>query len=116
VLLRVRGLVFSAVTFYVCIIFSTISYPFEPAPELNTLAIALFLFAGVTIGYVYQEMHRDPTLSRMTSTDPGKLDSEFWVKFVAAGIAPLIVLVTTVYPPFGHLLYTLVGPLLQALR
>ena len=116
VLLRVRGLVFSIVAFYVCIIFSTISYPFEPAPELSTLAIVLFLFSAAAIGYVYEEMHRDPTLSRMTSTDPGKLDSEFWVKFVAAGIAPLIVLVTTVYPPFGHLLYTLVGPLLQALR
>jgi cytochrome b subunit of formate dehydrogenase len=29
---------------------------------------------------------------------------------------PLIALITTVYPPFGHLLHTLVGPLLQALR
>jgi len=116
VLLRVRGLVFSAVALYVCIVFSTISYPFQPAPELKTLAIALFLFAGGAIGYVYEEMHRDPTLSRMTSTDPGKLDSSFWVKFATAGIAPLVALASTVYPPFGHLLYTLVGPLLQALR
>jgi len=43
VLLRVRGLVFSAAAIYVCIIFSTISYPFEPAPQLRTLAILLFL-------------------------------------------------------------------------
>jgi len=116
VLLRIRGLVFSAVVIYVCTTFSTISYPFQPAPELSTLAFVLFLVSGVVIGYLYEEMHRDPTLSRMTSTEPGKLDSAFWTKFAAAGIAPLVAVVSTVYPPFGHLLYTLVGPLLQALR
>jgi hypothetical protein len=116
VLLRIRGLVFSAVAIYVFIVFSTISYPFQPSPELSTMAIVLFLACGLVIGYVYEEMHRDPTLSRMTSTTPGKLDSAFWTKFVSAGIVPLIALVSTVYPPFGHLLYSMVGPLLQALR
>jgi len=116
VLLRVRGMVFSSVILYVCIVFSTISYPFQPAPDLNMLAVVLFLFSGGAIGYVYEEMHRDPTLSRLTSTDPDKVDSAFWFKFAAAGIAPLVALVTVVYPPFGHLLYTLVGPLLQAFR
>lgn len=116
VLMRVRGLVFTSVVLYVCIVFSTISYPFQPAPDLNMLAIVLFLLSGGAIGFVYEEMHRDPTLSRLTSTDPGKLDSDFWVKFGAAGFAPFVALVSTVYPPFGHLLYSLVGPLLQALR
>jgi hypothetical protein len=116
VLLRVRGLVFSSVILYVCIVFSTISYPFQPAPDLNMLAVVLFLLSGGAIGYVYEEMHRDPTLSRLTSTDPDKVDSAFWLKFAAAGIAPLVALVTVVYPPFGHLLYTLVGPLLQSFR
>jgi hypothetical protein len=80
------------------------------------MAIVLFLGGGLVIGYVYEEMHRDPTLSRLTSTAPGKLDSAFWTKFVSAGIVPFIALVSTLYPPFGHLLYSLVGPLLQALR
>lgn len=116
VLLRIRGLVFSAVAIYALIVFSTISYPFQPAPDLSMLAIALFLVGAAVIGYVYEEMHRDPTLSRMTSTEPGKLDSAFWTKFVSAGIVPLVALISTVYPPFGHLLYSLLGPLLQALR
>jgi hypothetical protein len=116
VLLRIRGLVFCAVAIYVCLVFSTISYPFEPSPELSTMAIVLFLIGGLVIGYVYEEMHRDSTLSRMTSTSPGKLDTAFWTKFVAAGFVPVIALISTVYPPFGHLMYSLVGPLLQALR
>jgi hypothetical protein len=52
----------------------------------------------------------------MTSTEPGKLDSSFWTKFVSAWIVPLVALISTVYPPFGHLLYSILGPLLQALR
>ncbi len=116
VLLAVRGLVFTAVVVYACIVLSTISYPFQPAPDLTMLAVVLFAFGGVVIWYVYEEMHRDPTLSRMTSTEPGKLDAAFWTKFASAGIVPVIALVTTVYPPFGHVLYTLVAPLLQAIR
>jgi hypothetical protein len=115
VLLRIRGLVFSVSVIYVCIVFSTVCYPFQPAPELSTLAIALFLFGGVVIGVVYEEMHRNATLSRMTSSQ-GKLDAAFWVKFASAGVVPIIALATTVYPPFGHLLNTILGPLLQAIR
>jgi hypothetical protein len=115
VLLRIRGMVFSVSAIYVCIVFSTVCYPFQPAPELSTLAIALFLFGGVVIGLVYEEMHRNATLSRMTSSQ-GKLDAAFWAKFASAGVVPLIALATTVYPPFGHLLNTILGPLLQAIR
>jgi hypothetical protein len=116
VLLAVRGLVITAVVVYACIVLSTVSYPFEPAPDLAALSAVLFAFSGYVIWYIYEEMHRDATLSLVTSTVPGKLDQAFWAKFVAAGIVPLIALITTLYPPFGHLLYTLVGPLLQALR
>jgi hypothetical protein len=104
------------VVLYACIVLSTVSYPFQPAPNLTIMAAVLFAFSGYVVWYVYEEMHRDPTLSRVTSTTPGKLDAAFWTKFAAAGVVPLVALITTVYPPFGHLLYTLVGPLLQALR
>jgi hypothetical protein len=116
ILLGIRGLVFTVVAVYACIVLSTVSYPFEPAPDLAALSAVLFVFSGYAIWYVYEEMHRNATLSRMTSTEPGKLDAAFWTKFLSAGVVPLIALITAVYPPFGHLLYTLVGPLLQALR
>ena len=116
VLLRIRGLVFSAVAIYACIVFSTIFYPFEPAPTLSVLAGGLFVFGAVAVGYVYEEMHRDATLSRMTSSGPGKLDSGFWIKFVSAGIVPLVGLLASLFPTVGYFLYSAVEPLLQALR
>jgi len=73
VLLRIRGLVFSAVAIYAFIVFSTIFYPFEPAPSLSVLAVVLFGFGAIAVGYVYEEMHRDATLSRMTSSGRANL-------------------------------------------
>lgn len=116
VLLGVRGLVFTVVSVYACIVLSTVFYPFVPGPSLTILSIALFALSGGIIGYIYEEMHRDATLSRMTSTVPGKLDPAFWTKFLAAGLVPLLSLMVSVFPQAGHFLYSLVQPILQGLR
>jgi hypothetical protein len=116
VLLGIRGLVFTAVTAYACVVLSTVSYPFTPAPSLTILAIALFTLSGIVIWYIYEQMHRDATLSRLTSTEPGKLDTAFWTKFLSVGLIPLLTLMASVFPQAGHVLYTLVEPILQALR
>jgi len=108
--------VITVVAMYVGIVLSTVSYPFEPAPSLTMLSIALFALSGGIVWYIYEEMHRDATLSRMTSTTPGKLDTAFWTKFLAAGLIPLLTLTESVYPQAGHFLYSLVQPILQGLR
>jgi hypothetical protein len=116
VLLRIRWLVFSAVVIYTALVFSSISYPFQPAAGLRTLALFLFLLGAVAIGYVYEEMHRDPTLRNMTSTDPNKIDGAFWLKVATAGLLPLLGLLTSLFPQVGHFLYTIAAPILQATR
>jgi hypothetical protein len=104
------------VSVYACIVLSTVFYPFVPGPSLTILSIALFALSGGIIGYIYEEMHRDATLSRMTSTVPGKLDPAFWTKFLAAGLVPLLSLMVSVFPQAGHFLYSLAQPILQGLR
>jgi hypothetical protein len=116
VLMRIRSLVFCAVVIYTAIVFSSASYPFQPAANLRTLALILFLFGGAVIGYVYEEMHSDVTLRRMTSTDPNKTDWAFWLKVIYAGLLPLLGLLSTLFPPIGHFLYTIAAPILQATR
>ncbi len=116
VLLRIRWLVFSAVMIYTAIVFSSASYPFQPAATLRTLALLLFLLGGVVVGYVYEEMHRNETLRRITSTDPNKIDSALWLKVASAGLLPLLGLLSTLFPQIGHFLYSLAAPILQATR
>jgi hypothetical protein len=52
----------------------------------------------------------------MTSTDSNKIDGAFWLKLATAGFLPLVGLLTSLFPQFGHLLYTIAAPLLQATR
>jgi hypothetical protein len=114
VLLRIRGLVFSAVVIYTALVFSSISYPFQPPASLRNLALLLFLLGAIVVGYVYEEMHRDPTLRNMTSTDPNKVDAAFWFKLVSAGLLPLLGLLTALFPQVGHFLYTIAAPILHS--
>jgi hypothetical protein len=116
VLLRIRWMVFSSVMIYTAIVFSSTSYPFQPASNLRTLALSLFLLGAMVVGYVYEEMHHDPAVRNMTSTDPNKVDTAFWAKFATAGLLPLLGLLTSLFPQFGHLLYTIAAPILQATR
>jgi hypothetical protein len=116
VLLRIRWLIFSAVLIYTAVVFSSASYPFQPGSALRTLALLLFLLGGFVIGYVYEAMHNDATLRRMTSTDPNKIDTAFWTKLASAGLLPLLGLMTSLFPQVGHLLYTIAAPILQATK
>jgi hypothetical protein len=116
VLLRIRWLVFSSVVIYTGVVFSTTSYPFQPAAGLRTLALFLFLLSAMVVGYVYEEMHHDPTLRGMTSTDPNKVDAAFWLKLISAGLLPLLGLLTALFPQVGHFLYTIAAPILHATR
>jgi hypothetical protein len=47
---------------------------------------------------IYAEMHRDATLSRVTNTNPGELGTEFRFKIIGFGIAPVIGLLTRIFP------------------
>lgn len=116
VLLRIRWLVFSAVAIYTVVVFSSVSYPFQPAAALRNVCLFLFLAGAVAVGYVYEAMHHDPTLMNMTSTDPNKIDSAFWLKLLSTGLLPLLGLLTSLFPQVGHFLYTIAAPILQATR
>jgi hypothetical protein len=116
VLQRVRWLVITSVLIYTAIALSSVSYPFQPAVNLSALALMLFLFGGGVVAFVYEEMHRDVSLRRLTSTDPSKVDTSFWLKFISAGALPLLGLLTSLFPQVGHFLYTIAAPILQATR
>jgi len=60
--------------------------------------LTLFLVLGAFISYVYAQMHKDTTLSHITNTKPGELGGEFWFKLISFGIAPLLGLLTTIFP------------------
>jgi CDP-diglyceride synthetase len=78
--------------------------------------VALFLVLVGVIFYVYAQMHKDSTLSHVTNTTPGELGMEFWVKILSFGIAPLLGLLTTIFPDIGDFVFSWLQPGLQSLK
>ena len=116
VLLRMRTLVMCAGGMYVFIMLSMNVYPFEPHPALQTLAVLLLVLMGAVVGYVYAEMHREAVLSRLTSTQPGELGVDFWIKFGSAAAIPLFSLLATQFPQFNQALFSWLTPALEAVK
>jgi hypothetical protein len=116
VLLRMRTLVICAGGMYVFILLSMNVYPFEPHPALQTLAVVLLVLMGAIVGYVYAEMHREAILSRLTSTQPGELGLDFWIKFGSAAAIPLFSLLATQFPEINQALFSWLTPALDAVK
>lgn len=116
VLLRIRTLVISAGGMYVFIVLSMNTYPFEPHPALQTLAVVLLVVMGAAVGYVYAEMHRETILSRLTSTAPGELGLDFWIKFASAAAIPVFSLLAAQFPGINQFLFSWLEPALQAMK
>ena len=116
VLLRLRTLVICTGGMYVFILLSMNVYPFEPHPALQTLAVVLLVLMGAVVGYVYAEMHREAVLSRLTSTEPGELGLDFWIKFGSAAAIPLFSLLATQFPEINQALFSWLTPALDAVK
>jgi hypothetical protein len=116
VLLRIRSLVLEAIGIFLLLLFSISSYPFEPNPDMFTLAVLLIVVLGVVVGYVYSQMHRDPALSRLTSTKEGQVGFEFWVQLLSAGALPVLSLLAVQFPSISRVLTNWLGPALQAIK
>jgi|HubBroStandDraft_2_1064218.scaffolds.fasta_scaffold00558_12 hypothetical protein len=108
-----------AVTIVVLFLASTVAmstYPFDPRQALSAVLIALFVVVGIVIVMVYADMHRDATLSHVTNTKPGELGPEFWFKIIALGFAPLIGLLTRVFPGITDFVFSWLQPGISSLK
>jgi hypothetical protein len=92
------------------------TYPFDPRQALSAVLIALFVIVGAVIVKVYADMHRDATLSHVTNTKPGELGTEFWFKIVGFGFAPLVGLLTRVFPGITDFIFSWLQPGVSSLK
>ena len=115
VLLRIRTLVLEAIGIFLFLLFSISSYPFEPNPDMFTLAIFLIVILGVVVAYVYSNASR----SCFESTDihSGRrsrlriLGAAFF-----AGAIPVLSLLAVQFPSISRVLTNWLGPALQAIK
>ena len=95
---------------------ATSTYPFDPRQPLSAILIVLFVIVGAVIVVVYADMHRDSTLSHVTNTKPGELGSEFWFKMLAFGLAPLLGVLTRIFPGITDFVFSWLQPGISSLK
>jgi hypothetical protein len=113
---RLRTMAMTIIALFVASAAAMSSYPFDPRQGLSAVLIALFVIAGTVIVKVYADMHRDATLSHVTNTKPGELGTEFWFKIVGFGIAPLIGLLTRIFPGITDFIFAWLQPGIASLK
>lgn len=113
---RIRTMVLAIMWLFIAITLCVSTYPFDPRPTLNKILVFLFLAVGAIISFVYAEMHRDSTLSRVTNTTPGELGTEFWFKLAGFGVGPLIGLSAYVFPGLTDFLLSWLEPGMASLK
>jgi hypothetical protein len=113
---RIRTMTFSATLLFIAATFSVACFPFDPRPLLGATFIALFVMVAAVVIFVYAEMHRDPTLSYITNTDPDKLGIDFWIKVIGFGIGPLVGLLTALFPEITGFLTSWLQPGVQVIK
>jgi hypothetical protein len=113
---RLRTLAMTIMILFFATTISLSVYPFDPRQVLSAILIVLFIVLGVAVVKVYVEMHRDATLSYVTNTKPGELDSEFWFKVLGFGLAPLAGLLTRIFPDISDFIFAWVQPSISSLK
>jgi hypothetical protein len=116
VVLRMRTMIVNVAGLYVCALLSLSSYPFEPKVVLRPALILAFFAIIAIIGWVYAQMHRDATLSRLTDTTPGELGADFYFKMGGFIILPLISLLVSQFPDISNFVFSWLQPAAQALN
>jgi hypothetical protein len=113
---RLRTMAMTVITLFVAAACSMSTYPFDPRQALSAVLIALFIISSGVIVKVYADMHRDATLSHVTNTKPGELGAEFWLKIAGFGFAPLIGVLTRIFPGFTDFIFSWLQPGVASLK
>lgn len=116
VLGRLRTMAMTVLVLFLASTLAMSTYPFDPREALSGVLIALFIIVGAAIVKVYADMHRDATLSHVTNTRPGELGPEFWFKILGFGFAPLVGILTRVFPGITDFVFSWLQPGISSLK
>ena len=114
--LQLRNLLGFLTTAFILSLISLRSYPFQEPRSIGWSMTLVFVILGLGIVLVFAEMDKDHILSRVSNTNPGKLDKEFFLRVISFGALPLLTVIASQFPSIGRFLFSWVQPGLETLR
>lgn len=92
---------------------AAVSYPFREPRGIAWSMIVLVVILLIGVGAVLIQMDRDSILSRMSETQPGKVDrGAFLWHMLSVGGLPVITALSALFPSIGNVLFAWLQPLL----
>jgi hypothetical protein len=90
------------------------SYPFQGQSLIKLIFLLVLLATVGALLYVMTALNRDPLLSAIARTDPGRLtwDRTFVVNAFAVAVVPLLTLISSELPDWN--LFGFLGPVIRA--
>jgi len=88
---------------------AVLSYPFLESGLIDKILLAGFLIAGIFITRVLAQADKDPILSAINGSEPGKLGVQFFRNIFVFGVAPLLTIVAAYFPQVGRFLTSFVS-------
>lgn len=101
---------------FILSIVSLRSYPFLGHRTIGWSLTVIFIVLAIGIVLVFAQMDKDAILSRITDTEPGKLDKEFYFRVISVGTLPLLTVLGSQFPEIGRILFSWVQPAVEALH
>ncbi len=116
VLMDIRSHILAFTFGYFFLLLAVNAYPVVPHHAIMIMLLTIFAGFVLTVFIVFSQMHRDPILSRTTSTEPGKLDIGFYQKLISVLGVPIIGLLASQFPEISSFLFSWLEPSLQTLK
>jgi hypothetical protein len=114
--LQLRNLLGFLSAAFILSVISLRTYPFQSPRSIEWTMTAVFVVLSAGIVYAFAGMDKDAILSRVSQTEAGKLDREFFVRVLSFGALPLLTVLASQFPSIGRFLFSWVQPGLEALR
>ncbi len=76
----------------------------------------MFVALGFPVVIAFAQMDKDALFSRLSDTDPGRLDSGFYVRLVSYGALRFLTVLASQFPAIGRFLFCWVQPTIEALH
>ena len=113
---QLRNMLSFVIAGFILCVASIRSYPFLAHRTIGWGLSVVFVVLGTPVVIAFAQMDKDAILSRLSDTDPGKLDRAFYVRLIAYGGLPFLTVLASQFPAIGRFLFSWVQPAIEALH
>jgi hypothetical protein len=96
------------------LVLSLNSYSVQSPQAIARFSLMLFVVVGTVALRCLLGIEKDPILSRIAGTTPGRLTSESYLKLIGYFALPTLGLLASQFPSISNFIYSWVAPTLQS--